>query len=113
MKFYQNKTTGEIIGVENMRHLITHPTEISDKLGFKNHSYMIVYDMICPNNLLGRGITSFAIHHTYLTKNYKRIKREIALEKYPDFRQYNFEDLQKEAKEKNVKTIDILKAQQF
>jgi hypothetical protein len=113
MKYYQNKTTGEIIGVENMRQLITHPTEQSTKLGFIDHSYMVVYDMICPNNLLGNGIKSYSITHSYLKTNYKRIKMEIAFKKHPNFRQYRFDDLQKESALKGIPTLDVLHKQRF
>lgn len=113
MKYYINKTTGNIIGVTNMRQLITHPTEQSTNLGYIGYSYQVVYDMVCPNVLLGNGITSFCISHTYLTKNYKRIKREIALEKYPEFNQYQHKDLVKEGKERNIDTLEILHEQVF
>ena len=113
MKYYINKTTGNIIGVTNMRQLITHPTEQATNLGYIGYSYKIVYDMVCPNVLLGNGITSFSISHTYLTKNYKRIKREIALEKYPEFNQYRHNDLVKEGEERNIDTIEILHEQVF
>lgn len=113
MKYYQHKETGEIIGVQNMRHLITHPTTKSESLGYKGYSYAVVYDMICPNSLLPNGLTSFSIQHTFLTKNYKRIRKEIALAKYPDFRQYVYSDLERESQEKNIPKLDILKAQMY
>jgi hypothetical protein len=113
MKFYINKQTNNIIGITNMREVITHPTEKSLELGFKGYSYEVVYDMICPNVLLGNGIVSFCITHTYLTKNYKRIKREIALSKYPIFKQYSHCDLIEEGKERNIDTLKILNEQRF
>lgn len=113
MKYYRNIHTGNIIGITNMRELITHPTEQSLALGFKGYSYQVVYDMVCPNVLLGNGIDSFCISHTYLTKNYKRIKREIALSKYPIFKQYSHCDLVKEGKERNIDTLKILHEQRF
>jgi len=93
MKYYQNKTTNEIIGVDNMREVISHPTELSIKCGRKTYSYEVVYDMICPNHILGNGITSFCITYSFLKENYKRIKREIALNKYPEFKQYRHENI--------------------
>ena len=111
MKFYQNKITKQIIGIKNMRELLTHPTDMSIKLGFKDYSYKVIYDAIYPNKLLGNGIVSFAIEHTFLTKNYKRIKKEIALNKYPNFKQYDYEDLVKEAKKKKISKLEVLKQQ--
>lgn len=105
MKFYRNKTTGEIIGVENMRQVIQHPTENSIALGYKGYSYEVVYDMICPNHLLGNGIVSYCITNAYLKDNYKRIKREIALEKYPDFKQYRHADLPNGTPEERLEVI--------
>lgn len=93
MKFYQNKITNEIVGIENMREVISHPTEQSIKCGRKDYSYEVVYDMICPNKILGNGITSFCITYSFLRQNYKRIKREIALNKHPEFKQYRHEDI--------------------
>lgn len=113
MKYYQNKTTGEIIGTQNMREVISHPTEQSLKLGFKGYSYEVVYDMICPNKILGNGIVSFCITHSYLRTNYKRIRREIALKKHPVFKQYRHEDLMKEAKETKKESLQILHEQTF
>jgi hypothetical protein len=110
MKYYQNKTTNEIIGVENMRQVITHETEGSIKSGFKGYSYMVVYDMVCPNHILSNGIKSFCIHHTFLTKNYKRIKAEIALSKYPEFKQYLHNDIPNVATEER---LNILRLQTF
>lgn len=113
MKYYQNKISGNIIGTTNMRSVIKHPTEKSLALGFVDYSYEVVYDMICPNYLLGNGIKSFCITYSYLRENYKRIRREIALEKYPKFKQYDHSDMVKEAKLKGVNGIDILQAQKF
>ncbi|MFW6219981.1 MAG: hypothetical protein ACOC33_04000 [bacterium] len=113
MKFYQNKKTGEIIGIENMRQLITHPTMMSEKLGYDGYSYNVVYDMICPNKILGRGIISYCISHTFLIKNYKRIRKEIAIEKYPEFKQYSYSDLLNESKQTGKDTLDIIKSQTF
>lgn len=113
MKYYQNKTTGEIIGTTNMREVIKHPTEQSEKLGFRGYSYEVVYDMICPNKILGAGIVSYCITWKYLNENYKRIRREIALEKHPNFKQYRYSDMVLEAKQKGVDGIEILHAQTF
>jgi hypothetical protein len=113
MKFYQNKTNGEIIGVTNMRHLIKHPTTQSEKLGYNGYSYSVIYDMIHPNCLLPNGLTSFSIEHTFLTKNYKRIRREIAFAKYPKFRQYTYQDLIAEAKLKKVDKLEVLENQEY
>lgn len=113
MKYYQNKTTGEIIGIENMRQVITHPTEASIKAGFRGYAYHVVYDMICPNYILGQGITSYCIQYTFLKANYKRIKAEIALSKYPEFNQYRHSDLMIEAEKTGIKSLDILHKQTF
>jgi hypothetical protein len=113
MKYYKNKTTGEIIGIKNMREVIDHPTDQSIKLGRSQYSYTVVYDMICPNYILGNGINSFCITYSFLKLNYKRIKKEIALEKYPDFHQYRHSDLLIEANNTNIKSIDILHKQKF
>lgn len=113
MKYYQNKTTGEIIGTSNMREVIKHPTEQSIKMGFRGYSYEVVYDMICPNNILGEGIVSYCITWSYLNTNYKRIRREIALEKYPEFKQYRHSDMVAEAEAKGVDGIEVLNKQTF
>lgn len=113
MKYYQNKKTGEIIGVENMRDVIDKPTEAQTKIGYIGYSYSVVYDMICPNKLLANGLKSFCISYRQLVFNYKRIKKEIALSKYPDFHQYNYDDLQKEAITKNCTTLEIIQKQTF
>lgn len=110
MKFYQNKITQEIIGVENMRELILHPTETSIKAGFKGYSYQVIYDMICPNKILGNGIVTFCITNSYLKENYKRIKREIAITKYPDFKQYRHSDLPNGTSEER---LAVIKSQTF
>jgi len=110
MKYYQNIHTKEIIGVGNMRDVISHPTEQSIKCGRKDYSYEVVYDMICPNKILGNGIDSYCITCSYLRKNYKRIKREIALNKYPEFKQYRYEDIPNETTEKR---LEILSSQTF
>jgi hypothetical protein len=113
MRYYRNKVSGEIIGVFNMRELISHSTEQSIKLGYGNYSRQTIYDMICPNILLGAGIASFSIAATYLQNNYKRISAKIALEKYPEFRQYVYEDLVEESNKSGIKKIDILTNQKF
>jgi len=113
MKYYINKTSGNIIGISNMREVIKHPTEKSLALGFKNYSYEVVYDMICPNYILGEGIKSFCITYRYLKDNYKRIKREIALEKYPEFNQYRHHNLIEEGKKRGIDTLKILQEQRF
>ena len=110
MKYYQNKTTGEIIGVENMRELITHPTPTSINLGYKNYSYMVIYDMICPNHILGNGIKTFCITYSYLKQNYKRIKNSIAMEKYPNFKQYRHADIPNGTE---LERLNVLKSQTF
>ena len=113
MKYYQNKKTGEIIGVSNMREVISSPTEQTNKLGFKDYSYQVVYDMICPNKILGNGITSFCITYRFLSDNYKRINKKIALDKYPDFEQYRHKHLLKEVEQTGLSSIDILHKQTF
>jgi len=113
MKFYQNINTNEIIGVDNMRQVISHPTEQSMRAGFVNYSYEVVYDMICPNKILGEGITSFCITNSFLTKNYKRIKREIALNRYPNFNQYRHKQLCDEASISGIEKLDIIRKQTF
>lgn len=113
MKFYQNKTTGEIIGIKNMREVIKHPTEQSIKAGFRGYSYEVVYDMICPNKILGAGIVSYCITWSFLNTNYKRIRREIALEKHPNFKQYRHKDMVLEAEAKGVDGLEILNKQRF
>lgn len=113
MKFYQNKNSGEIIGIENMREVIDIPTKQSVNCGYRDYSYHIVYDMICPNRLIPNGINSFCISHSFLTLNYKRINKNIAFSKYPIFKQYDYEDLEKEAIEKNKTTLEIIKQQTF
>jgi hypothetical protein len=113
MKYYQNRNTEEIIGVENTRELITHSTEQSLSLGFKGYSCEVVYDMICPNKLLGNGIKTYCITHSFLKENYKRIKIEIALNKYPRFKQYRHKDLLEEGKKLNIDTLNVLKKQTF
>ena len=113
MKFYKNKKTGEIIGISNMRELITHPTEDSMNLGFHDYSYDVIYDMICPNKILGSGIVSYCISHTFLIKNYKRIRKDVALKKYPNFKQYGYKDLMEESKETKKPTIKIIRSQTF
>lgn len=105
MKYYQNIVTGEIIGVENMRELITHPTPTSNSLGYKNHSYQVIYDMICPNHILGNGIKTFCITYSYLKQNYKRINAEIALSKYPNFKQYRHEDILQGTQEERLAVL--------
>lgn len=113
MKFYENKTTSEIIGVENMRELITHPTESSQKLGFDNYSYQVIYDMICPNKILGNGINTFCITNSYLKANYVRINAKIALARYPVFKQYRHSDLQPESEKCGLTTLEIIHNQTF
>ena len=108
MKYYQNKTTGEIIGVENLRELLSFPTEQSISLGFKGYSRQSIVDVIMPNKILGQGIDTFSMSCTFLKENYKRISKKIALAKYPDFHQYRFEDLQFEKKIKEKTGIEIL-----
>jgi hypothetical protein len=113
MKYYQNKITKEIIGTTNMRTVIKEPTEQSIKMGITGYSYEVVYDMITPNKILGNGIVSYCITWKYLNKNYKRIKREIALEKHPDFRQYRHADMVIEAEVNGVEGLEILTKQTF
>jgi hypothetical protein len=113
MKYYQNKTTGEIIGITNMREVISHPTEQSIKSGRTTFSYEVVYDMICPNMILVEGIVSYCVTWDYLRKNYKRIKREIALRKHPNFKQYRHSDMVKEAKERGITGLEVLQQQTF
>lgn len=113
MKYYQNKTTNEIIGIENMREVISLPTKNSIKYGFVNHSYEIVYDMICPNVLIQNGVTSFCITYKMLSRNYKRIKASIALEKYPVFKQYSYVEFDAEKKRLGISGFEILKKQTF
>lgn len=113
MKYYQNKVTEEIIGVENMRQLITHPTPKSEELGYRGYSYKVIYDMVHPNRILGNGIDTYCITHSYLKENYKRISKKIAIAKYPQFKQYRHVDLVLEAKKLNIPTIDVLHKQTF
>lgn len=113
MKYYQNKTSKEIIGVENMRELITHPTEQSESLGYKGYSYKVIYDMICPNKILGNGIKTYCVTHSFLRENYKRINRKIALEKYPVFKQYRHKDLVEEGEKLGIDTLEVLHKQTF
>lgn len=113
MKYYQNKTTGEIVGVENMRELIKHPTELSQSLGYKGYSYEVIYDMICPNKILGHGIVSYCVTYHYLKDNYKRINRNLALKKYPQFKQYRHSDMVIKAKERGIEGIEVLHEQTF
>ena len=70
MKYYQNKTTGEIIGVENLRELIDFPTEMSINLGFKGYSRNSIVDVIMPNKILGNGIVSFTMSCSFLITYY-------------------------------------------
>lgn len=113
MKYYQNKTTSEIVGIENMREVISFPTEQGREMGYRNYSYSVVYDMVCPNKILGNGITSFCITHGYLTANYKRISKKIALLKYPSFRQYRYEHLKEDAKKQGCATLEVIQKQRF
>jgi hypothetical protein len=110
MKFYQNIVTGEIIGVENMRELITHPTLASNNLGYNGYSYQVIYDMICPNHILGNGVDTFCITHSYLKQNYKRIKAEIAFNQYPNFKQYRHENIPQGTPEER---LAVLRKQTF
>ena len=111
MKFYQNRTTNEIIGIEEMMDLLSHPTEQSIRLGFKGYKRSTIYKAIFPNKLLANGIVSFAIEHTFLTKNYKRINKNLVFEKYPIFKQYDYTDLTKEAENRGIEKIDVLREQ--
>jgi len=111
MKFYQNKTTGEIIGVNNMRELLIEPTEQSITLGYRGYSYEVIYDAVYPNKILGHGITSYCVSHSFLKTNYKRINKEIALKKHPDFKQYRHVDMVAESKNLGIDGIDVLRKQ--
>lgn len=111
MKFYQNKVTNEIIGIFNMRELITHPTEQSISLGYDGYSYNVIYDAILPNKILGNGITSYCITHSFLTKNYKRVNKTIAYSKYPTFKQYRHSDMVIESEETGIDGLEIIKKQ--
>jgi hypothetical protein len=111
MKFYQNKTTGEIIGVKEMLELIDHPTELSNRLGFNGYSRKTIYKAILPNKILGNGIDSFCISHTFLLKNYKRIRKEIAFDKYPNFEQYKHRHMVIEAERLGVDGFEVLTKQ--
>ena len=111
MKYYQNKTTGEIIGVENLRELLTFPTEQSIQLGFKGYSRQSIVDVIMPNKLLGNGVKTYNMPFTFLKANYKRINKKIALAKYPNFHQYDYEDLQMEKAKTKLEGIVILMKQ--
>jgi hypothetical protein len=113
MKYYQNKETSEIIGVENMREVISFPNQQSMNLGYKGYSYEVVYDMICPNKILSNGITSFCVTHAFLITCYKRINKKLALSKYPEFKQYSYEDLVKESDASGLGGYEILKKQRF
>ena len=113
MKYYQNKETSEIIGITNMREVISLPTMRSATMGYVNHSYQVVYDMICPNKILGNGITSFCITHKFLSACYKRINKKLALNKYPEFEQYRHSHLLKESRATGVDSLKLLQKQTF
>jgi hypothetical protein len=113
MKFYKNIRNGEIIGVMNMRELISSPNENSIALGFKGYSRMTIYDVIHPNKMLGNGIVSFCITNSFLRENYIRVSKEIALSKYPIFKQYRHSDLVNESKERGIDSLNILMEQKF
>jgi len=105
IKYYQNKTTGEIIGVENMRVLITHPKNTTE-----SYTHQTIYDMICPNKILGNGFQTYCIEYSFLHQNYIAIKRTVALEKYPKFKQYRHNDIPDVSMNKR---FEILNSQSF
>ena len=113
MKFYQNKNSGEIIATTMMVELLSPPTESSIKLGFEGYSRQTAYKAIMPNFMLGNGIGSFVITYSLLHSDYKRINKKIALEKYPNFKQYTFEDLINEHKKTGLSRIEILHKQKI
>lgn len=102
MKYYQNRTTGEIIGAKNMREVIIEPTEESAKLGWVDYHFMVVADVIHPNKLLGNGIISYCMPVYLIKKWYKRIDKYKALRRYPIFQQYRFDDLSKVSQEERL-----------
>lgn len=111
MIFYINKQTNEIIGICGMLDLITSPTEQSIKLGYKGYASQVAYLAIYPNKILGNGILSYAITHKFLRENYKRIRKQLAYERYPNFKQYRHSDMVIEAKKLGVDGIDVLRKQ--
>ena len=113
MKFYQNKNSGEIIATTMMVELLSPPSDHSKRLGFEGYSRQTAYKAIMPNFMLGSGIGSFVITNSLLNSSYKRINKKIALEKYPNFKQYVFADLEKEHKKTGVSKFDILNKQKI
>lgn len=113
MKFYQNKTSGEIIGILEMVELLSPPTDLSKKLGFEGYSRQTAYKAIFPNFMLGRGIGFFVITNSLLINNYKRINKKLALSKYPNFKQYRFEDLVSESSNLGVDRLSVLRKQKI
>jgi hypothetical protein len=79
MKYYQNKVSGEIIGVFNKREVISHPTEKSIKKGFKNFSTETVYDINFFNVMLGDGTDLYCITHSYLIRKYEELSKTDTL----------------------------------
>lgn len=113
MKYYQNINSGAIIGIENMRQLMTEPTEQSINLGYKGYSYKVIYDMICPNYILGNGIDTFCINHSFLQSNFKRVNKKIALKKHPEFIQYRHRHLKADSEKMNITTFEVIQKQTF
>jgi len=111
MKFYQNRTSGEIIGIKEMLEIITHPTPTSKLLGYNGYSRETAFNAIYPNKILGNGIETFVITNSFLRANYKRINKKIALTKHSIFEQYRHKHMMSEVNELGVKGIDILRKQ--
>jgi hypothetical protein len=108
--YYQNRKTGEFMVTVpySTRDLISEPTPESIALGFKGYKTSMVCDVILPNKCLGNGIISFTMSYVFIKNNYKRVKKSIVLEKYPDLHQYRFEDIPKFTQEER---LEILKKQ--
>ena len=109
-RFYQNKKTGEFMVTvpHSMREVLREPTPESISLGFKGYSTIMICDVILPNKCLGNGIVSYSMSYSFIKNNYKRVKKSIVLEKYPDLHQYRFEDIPKFTQEER---LEILKKQ--
>ena len=111
--YYQNKKTGEFMVSlpHTMRELIDEPTSQSISLGFvvplnnKGFSTKMICDVILPNYCLGNGIVSFSMSYRFIKDNYKRVKKSIVLEKYPDLHQYRFDDIPKVSQPERLEVL--------
>jgi hypothetical protein len=106
MRYYKNKTTGEIIEIHNMRDLIIPLTQKARELGFTQFHYQTIYDVIAPSKILGNGIVSYCIPYTLLREHYKRTNIKEAHAKYPQFVQYRHEHLPKGTTEERLKVLN-------